>query len=426
MQRDYFDRTPYGNLPREVSHANNMELLYVHNLLTSHYLRHRTWTQTEGKWILDAGCGSGLKTLALAQANPGARLVAIDVSPMSIAAAHERLTYHGADAQFHVLPVERVAELGLLFDYINCDEVLYLLPDPAEGLAALASVLAPGGILRANLHDRHQRALVYRAQEAFKLLSSRAGARGEGQVDLVYRVMDALRDDTLVKQQIWLPTPRAERSSEWVSVNYLLSGDRGFTVPEMFALVEGAGLEHFRMVGAQDWRLEGLFSDLSGLPESLLKLFADCTPREQLHLVELLEGSERLLDFWCGHPGSPVPPALADLGAEVWSQARIRLHPQLGTLRLRADLVEALATGGTFDFNRYLRKPSAGEIVLDAAIAQGLLPLWEGPMALDAFLEQWVAQIREKSPALEVEPLIQELRQFVAFAEGFAYLIVER
>ncbi len=57
-------------------------------------------------------------------------------------------------------PLKIYLELGLEFDYINADEVLYLLPDIVEGLKAMKAVLKPEGIIRTNLHSSFQRAVL--------------------------------------------------------------------------------------------------------------------------------------------------------------------------------------------------------------------------------------------------------------------------
>jgi len=56
------------------------------------------------------------------------------------------------NTEFHVISIEELPQLGLSFDYINCDEVLYFFPDPSVGLQAMKSVLQPDGIIRTNLH----------------------------------------------------------------------------------------------------------------------------------------------------------------------------------------------------------------------------------------------------------------------------------
>ena len=68
------------------------------------------------------------------------------------------------------------------FDYIDCCGVLHHLPDPADGLAALLSVLAPGGGLGLMVYAPHGRTGVYMLQDALRLLAppERAAGRAPG------------------------------------------------------------------------------------------------------------------------------------------------------------------------------------------------------------------------------------------------------
>jgi len=53
-------------------------------LVNSYYLRNQKVIKTKGKLVLDAGCGSGYTSLTLAEANPGAKIVGVDISDKSV------------------------------------------------------------------------------------------------------------------------------------------------------------------------------------------------------------------------------------------------------------------------------------------------------------------------------------------------------
>ncbi|MEY4772851.1 MAG: hypothetical protein RLZZ346_2106, partial [Cyanobacteriota bacterium] len=105
--------------------------------------------------ILDAGCGTGVSTDYLAHLNPGAEILAVDISPGTLEVARERLRRSGGGAQARV----RIENRSLLelqgegpFDYINSVGVLHHLREPEAGLRALAALLKPGALLHLFLY----------------------------------------------------------------------------------------------------------------------------------------------------------------------------------------------------------------------------------------------------------------------------------
>ncbi len=72
--RHQFDTGNYPRHPIEASPQGDKNFLFIHNIVTPFYLRNKSVVNPRGKVILDAGCGSGYKALALAAANPGAKL----------------------------------------------------------------------------------------------------------------------------------------------------------------------------------------------------------------------------------------------------------------------------------------------------------------------------------------------------------------
>ena len=126
------------------------------------------------------------------------------------------------------------------FDYIDCCGVLHHLPDPAAGLAALLSVLAPGGGLGLMVYAPHGRTGVYMVQDALRLLAP-PDAPPAARLDIARRVMRHLPESN------WL---RANRNF----ADHLTGGDAGmfdlllnprdraFDIRALYALLHGAGL----------------------------------------------------------------------------------------------------------------------------------------------------------------------------------------
>ena len=427
--RQQFDNTPYPRIPLEQSPKDNSELLYLHNLVTAYYFRNRKVINTEGKVILDAGCGTGYKSLVLALANPGAKIVGIDLSEESVKLAEQRLQYHGvANAEFYALKIEDLPTLGLQFDYINADEVLYLLPDAIAGLQAMKSVLVSDGIIRTNLHSANGRAGVFRAQAVFKAMGLMDGSPGELEIEIVRETMEALEDGVGLKAFTW-NSDRAQDEG-WIMSNYLLVGDKASTIPEVFAMLRGADLEFISMVAWRRWELMDLFKDADDLPPFLAMSLPEASVEERLHLFDLLHPLHRLFDFWCGNPDRAqdfVP--VAEWTEAEWQSARVHLHPQLRTSQIREDLSNCIESETAFEISRYIIVPTLAPIAIDCTIAACLLPLWDGPQSAVSLAEKWLQSGAE--PAVNLEPVAQEtafdqVKELLTSLEVFLYVLLER
>jgi 2-polyprenyl-3-methyl-5-hydroxy-6-metoxy-1,4-benzoquinol methylase len=385
-----FDQAPYPNVPLDVFPKQDHDLFFIHNLITPYYLRYATITPTEGAVILDAGCGTGFKALILAAANPGARIVGIDLSEESIHLAEQRLKYHGFEnVEFHTLAIEALPDLGLEFDYINCDEVLYLVPDPGRALQAMGTVLKPGGILRANLHSALQRSRLYQAQALFNLLGLTAQSPGDLEMDLVIETMQALKDTTRIKVWTWSPEWATPKHRQQILSNYLLVGDKGFTIPDMFSLLNASGLNFLSMVNWRHWDVTDLFQHPDDLPIFWNLSLADAKPIDTLRLYELLHPIHRLMDWWCvREPQTDVK--FPTSGTTNWQSTKIHLHPQLRHEQMRQDLLHSIATHQPFDISRYVKLPASAPVLLESHIAACLLPLWNGDQSLESLVQRYL------------------------------------
>ncbi|WP_341730465.1 methyltransferase domain-containing protein [Microcoleus sp. EPA2] len=426
--RQQFDNTPYPRIPLEESPKDNSELLYLHNLVTAYYFRNRKVINTSGKVILDAGCGTGYKSLVLALANPGSKIVGIDLSEESVKLAEQRLQYHGvANAEFYALKIEELPTLGLQFDYINADEVLYLLPDPIAGLQAMKSVLAPDGIIRTNLHSSIGRAGMFRAQAAFKIMGLMNEIPGDLEIAIVRETMESLQDGIWLKAVTW--NSDLGKDDGWILANYLLVGDKGCSVPELFALLRGADLEFISMVAWHQWDLMDVFKDPDDLPTFLAMSLPEASLEERLHLFELFHPLHRLFDFWCGNPDRTqdfVP--VAEWTEAQWREARVHLHPQLRTSQAREDLTNCIDSQTPFEISRYIIVATLAPVAIESAIAACLLPLWEGPQSVVSLVNQWF-QIRSQI-GVNLEPASQrtafeEVKELLIRLEVFLYVLLE-
>jgi len=426
--RQQWETTPYPELPLETSPKEDSNSLYLHNLVTSFYLRNHQIIDTKEKLILDVGCGSGYTSLKLAEANPGARIVGIDMSEKSLDLARQRSRYHGFEnSEFYSLAAEDLPSLNLQFDYINCDEVLYLLPDPVAGLKAMQAVLKPNGIIRANLHSSLQREFYFRAQKVFKMMGLMDEAPGELEVELLREIMRSLKSDVYLKMLVW--KPYFESDAGRVRVNFLMQGDKGSTVKELFAALEAANLEFVSMVNWRHWELMDLFQDPENLPAFLAMSLPEVPLEERLHLFELLHPVHRLLDFWCGHPNQAqdyMP--VSEWSPQDWQQVQVHLHPQLKTLSAKEKLIDCVNSRRSFEISQLISLPALTPITIDSRMAACLLPLWEGPQSFTSLVKRWQAVQPVNAITLEpvnVETAFEETKQLLSSLEIYLYILLE-
>jgi 2-polyprenyl-3-methyl-5-hydroxy-6-metoxy-1,4-benzoquinol methylase len=429
--RQQFENSPYPRIPLDQSPKDDLNTLYIHNLVTSYYLRYQKIIETQGKVILDAGCGSGYKSLVLAEANPGAKIVGIDLSEESVKLARQRLQhYKFENVEFHALSIYDLPKLGLEFDYINNDEVLYLLPDIIAGLKAMKSVLKPQGIIRTNLHSSIQRSGYFRAQEIFSMMGLMDSNPKEMEMEIAVETMKALKDGVELKARAWNPNYETPEGKVTLLSNHLLVGDKGYTIPEMFAALRAADLEFVNMVYWRHWDVTDLFKEPDNLPAFWGMSLSGVSTEERLHLFELLHPIHRLLDFWCAHPSqadSFVP--VEQWEVSDWQGAWVHLHPQLRTPQLREDLIKCITEHKSFTISSYVTLPAMAPVEIDSTVAACLLPLWEEPQRFKSIVERWL-KIRPLHP-VRLEPVSQEtafeeVKKFLSRLEVFLYVLLER
>ncbi|MEB3219934.1 MAG: methyltransferase domain-containing protein [Nostocales cyanobacterium 94392] len=351
-----FERKPFPNVPIEKSPKEDIKKLYHSSFVTAIYRRDRkVLTNLENHVMLDVACGTGVTTLELAFANPGAKIVGIDISPESIKVAQKRMKYHHiSNCEFYVIAIEELHSLGQKFDYINASDVLYLLPHLGQTLQCLGDVLNEKGIIRGNLHSYYQRLPYYRCQELFKQIGLMEDVPKEQELNFVRVFFESLNDQTSLKRQAWGDNFN-KNDDERLLCNHLLLNDKGFTIPQLLEALEFANLELFSMVDWRDWDWRKLFKKLDNLPEDFMNRMECANLGEQLSFYELVEPNKRLLDFWCGHSQAHRQDSQShwqDINPE---KIKVYLHPCLKSDAFRkavleSDTVAPLNLGDFFDF----------------------------------------------------------------------------
>lgn len=410
--RQQYDFGPYPRTPIETSPQNDLQTLFTDCVATAYYLRHRQVWQPAGKVILDAGCGTGYKALSLALANPGAKVIGMDLSGESVRLAQQRLEFHGiTDAEFHQASIAEFAQLGRQFDYINCDEVLYLQDDQVATLRQLKSLLKPQGIIRTNLHNQRQRAAHFQAQELCRYMGLMDSNPEALEIEIVQSIFQSLKDNVLLKARTWTKNFEGKDGQENVLMNQLLMGDRGFTVPDLFGMLEASGLNLVSMLDWSSWDLLSLFKDIEDLPAFIAMSYEEMTVADRLNVYDLLNSTHRLLDFWCDAEPDSVRESLENWSDAKWHQATIHLHPVWNTTTIRNQVCDSIrcqpSTVITEIFSAGASQDTA--ISIDPVMMASLLPLWDAPQPFDALLKRYM-QIKPVD-MITLEPVSESVAQ---------------
>ncbi len=297
--------------------------------------------------ILDAGCGSGVGTEYLVHLNPQAQVTGIDLSAGTLAVATERCRRSGADrVQFHQLSITDVDQLPGQFDLINCVGVLHHMPDPIRGIQALATKLAPGGLLHIFVYAALGRWEIQLMQEAIALLQGPHRGNYTDGVKVGRQIFAALPEtNRLVKREKERWAIENHRDECFADM-YVHPQEIDYTIDTVFDLIDASGLNFLGFSNPRNWQLEPL---LDKQPE-LMERAAHLSDRQRYRLIELLN-SENIThyEFFLSRP--PLP--LADWSEEA---ALLKAIPE------RSPCMEGYPSQTLFNYDYQVVKLSSEEL----------------------------------------------------------------
>ncbi|MDY7015417.1 MAG: class I SAM-dependent methyltransferase [Cyanobacteriota bacterium] len=254
--------------------------------------------------ILDAGCGTGSGTDYLIHLNPEAEVVAIDLSDKALEVAKERcrrsgvLANHTPPVKFLQMSVEEAAQLPGTFDLINCVGVLHHLPEPAVGMRAIASKLAPGGLLHVFVYAELGRREIRLMQEAISLLQGeRCGDYPDG-VRIGRKVFASLPENNLIVKQEKERWALENHRDEAFADMYVHPQEIDYNIGSLFELIEASGLEFVGFSNPQFWQLDRLI----GKDPELLERSRNLGERDRYRLIELLDPTITHYEFFLTRP----------------------------------------------------------------------------------------------------------------------------
>jgi SAM-dependent methyltransferase len=247
---------------------------------------------------LIAGGGTGDATIMLAQQmareeRPGS-VTWLDRSAASLKIAQGRAAARGlGNVVWEQRSLLELPGSGLgPFDYIDCCGVLHHLSDPAEGLRALLSVLAPGGGLGLMVYAPHGRTGVYMLQDALRLLAP-ADEAPAARLDAAKRVMRHLPETAWLRRNGFLDD-HVNGGDAGLYDLLLNPRDRSFSVSELHAFLAGEGL------AVTCWVEPARYDPIPLLPDPRLRTRVEALdPIGRAALAEALAGNVSAHIVYC-------------------------------------------------------------------------------------------------------------------------------
>ena len=241
----FYDRFPYPGDPLQDGPPPGYNWRWCHDSVLA-FVRGGLPSQDSNLGslrILDAGCGTGVSTDYLCHFNPGAEVLAVDISAGALDVARERLRRSGGAEQVRSLRQEQRSLLDLedegCFDYINSVGVLHHLRDPLAGLKALGQHLAPQGLLHLFLYADAGRWEIHRTQQVLELLDAGIGADG---LRLGRELLSDLPETNRLRrthEQRWALDTHADAN---FADMYLHPQETSYDLERLMALIKSSGL----------------------------------------------------------------------------------------------------------------------------------------------------------------------------------------
>ncbi|HTX58790.1 MAG TPA: class I SAM-dependent methyltransferase [Verrucomicrobiae bacterium] len=358
--------------------------------------------------ILIAGCGTA-QAARYALRWPHAKVTGIDVSATSLASTRALKQRYALDnLELRELAVERAGELGQTFELIVCTGVLHHLPDPDAGLRALSGVLAADGALHIMLYAPYGRAGVYLLQDYCRRL-------GVGTTDAEIRDLAAALK-ALPAGHPLVPLLRSApdfAETAGLADALLHPQDRSYSVPQVFAFLERAGLLFARWLRQAPYLAS--CGALASTPhrDALLAL----SPPEQYAAVELFRGTMVRHSAVAYRSNGRALAGAPDFEGDDWLGYRpIRLPDTIVVReRLPPGAAAVLINRNHTDTDLYLpidarRERLLGAVDGERTIAEICGENGDRELARDFFLQlwQWDQIVFDTSPRIETCSLAQK------------------
>ncbi len=277
--------------------------------------------------VLVAGCGTGHAVIYLAEQlrDTDAEIVALDFSEASLAIARKRSELRGlSNVKFLRAPVQDIPSLSLgKFDYIDCSGVLHHLADPDEGLRILAGVLEETGAMHIMVYGTYGRAAIYQMQDLLKRVAGPELVAAE-RVRRARALIAQLPESNAFKREFQRLGYDIVQFGDAGLYDLLLHAqDRSYTVPQIYAWLEQAGLRLATFDPTVN-ESKRIYYPASYLSDSALLQAIESKPvPEQQAIAELVAGNLSKHGFYVTKraivPPSPGEPETIPYMPAVWA-----------------------------------------------------------------------------------------------------------
>ncbi len=133
--------------PDEARHYDEMDHTAVNARFVAEFLG--AHGPCRGGEVLDVGTGPGRIPILLCQADPSARLLAVDLAEAMIVRARENVAAAGLEGRIRCEPCDakHTSYPDRSFEAVISNTIIHHIPDPAPVLGEMARLVAPGGTL---------------------------------------------------------------------------------------------------------------------------------------------------------------------------------------------------------------------------------------------------------------------------------------
>jgi SAM-dependent methyltransferase len=350
--RDFYDKYPY---PQPIDNLDQYRRLWQdpQRRRADFHLFWPTRSYREDHTILIAGCGTS-QAAKHALRWPSAQVIGIDFSATSVRHTEVlKQKYDLKNLRVYQLPIERASELATQFDQIVCTGVLHHLEHPDAGLQALRSLLKPDGAMHLMVYAPYGRTGIYLLQEFCRRVGIQAA---DADIRDLMAALKALPPGHPL-EHLLREAPDFRQKAELADA-LLHPHDRAYSVPQLFDLIEGAGLVFGRWVKQAPYLPQ--CGVIAQLPQA--SRIAQLPSVDQFAAIELFRGTlvrHSAIVYRNDLPGRPQPIGFTGL---AWlDYVPIRLSDTISVQEKLPPSVAAVLINRTHSYTDLIMPISAAE-----------------------------------------------------------------